>query len=642
MLPRPRFAFSTSLLLLLAAPSLPALQSPAGGGASYTNSTPVTILDVSTVSSSITVSGAFPFLLDVNLRTFITHTFAADLDITLTSPSGTVVTITTDNGSGNDNVFNGTVWDDDGGVPVTDATFTNGVVKPLLAPEEAFGALQGEDPNGLWTLTITDDLGADVGTLHKWTLSIATLDGAPVATTTGVNTITPVAIPDAGTVTATLDVSGAPPFLLDLDLTTFLTHTNAADLDLTLTSPEGTVVTITTDNGGTNDDVFNGTVWDDGGVTPVTDAVYADGVTATPLVPEEAFGAFVGEDPNGTWTLTITDDTALETGSLDSWELSIASTGRNVRLGGESRAFVRKAAFGINWAGHNLGIDADTLAIAGVLNPADFSSDLTGAAVTIGVNGNPIVPTVALTAAGTFASASGASPSLRCKFSPKNGAFALALRGIDLSTVLGLTNTTEFGGVPVTLEVSLVGAGLNVAKVSGDFRFVYATALDKATKGKFSFKTNDSLSGVFQSLRTNAVEQPGGGHLVRAAGPLVDTGGGPLVPTGDVTIAIGSAAPITVPFASLVLTGTGAETLVTLPTGSVAELKSFTIANAKRAFAFATEEVAGTGIPAAVLGSALSHDLPVTISVVTAGGTVDLDTTVELLRKSDTAVSWKR
>ena len=61
---------------------------------------------------------------------------------------------------------------------------------------------------------------------------------------------TPVAIPDGPvTVTSTIDVAGAAPRIADVDLTTFLTHTFAADLDMTLTSPAGTVVTLTTDNG---------------------------------------------------------------------------------------------------------------------------------------------------------------------------------------------------------------------------------------------------------------------------------------------------------------------------------------------------------------------------------------------------------
>jgi uncharacterized repeat protein (TIGR01451 family) len=146
---------------------------------------------------------------------------------------------------------------------------------------------------------------------------------------------TPVAIPTGpAVVTSTVVVSGAGPYLFDLDLTTNITHTFAADLDITLTSPAGTVVTLTTDNGAGNDNVFNGTLWDDdanpAGQVPyttnnglVTDQAYVNLTTATPLVPEEAMGAFIGEDPNGTWTITISDDLAGDGGSLDSWSLDI-------------------------------------------------------------------------------------------------------------------------------------------------------------------------------------------------------------------------------------------------------------------------------------------------------------------------------
>ena len=150
---------------------------------------------------------------------------------------------------------------------------------------------------------------------------------------------TPVTIPGGpAVVTSTVVVSGVGSYLFDLDMTTFITHTFPGDLDITLTSPAGTVVTLTTDNAGTNDDVYNGTVWDDdanpAGQVPyttnnglVTDHAYAIGVLASPLVPEEAMGAFIGEDPNGTWTLTISDDTAVDGGSLNSWSLNIDTFG---------------------------------------------------------------------------------------------------------------------------------------------------------------------------------------------------------------------------------------------------------------------------------------------------------------------------
>ncbi|MEQ1606663.1 MAG: Ig-like domain repeat protein, partial [Pyrinomonadaceae bacterium] len=313
----------------------------------FTNNTPVAIADVATVTSTLNVSGAGAYLTDVDLTTFITHTFAADLDITIQSPAGTIVTLTTDNGAGNDNVFNGTVWDDDanpaGQVPyvtnngiVTDQAYVNLTTASPLVPEEAMGAFIGEDPNGTWTITISDDLTGDTGNLASWTLDLDTLASAPnVTNNPAVTQAVPTAIPTGpAVVTSTLNVSGLGTSIHDVDLTSFVLHTFGADLDITLTSPAGTVVTLTTDNGAGNDNIFNGTVWDDdanpGGQVPyttnnglATDHAYINNVIATPLVPEEAMSAFFGEDPNGTWTVTISDDLAGDGGTLSTWGLQI-------------------------------------------------------------------------------------------------------------------------------------------------------------------------------------------------------------------------------------------------------------------------------------------------------------------------------
>jgi subtilisin-like proprotein convertase family protein len=163
---------------------------------SFTNSTPVTIpTGPAVVTSTLVVAGADTYLIDLNLTTFITHTFASDLDITLMSPAGTVCTLTSDNGLGNDNVFNGTVWDDEanpgGQVPyatnnglATDHTYVNLVTATPLVPEESFGAFRGEDPNGTWTITVSDDFAADVGTLSSWTLDVVTSTCAASCTLT--------------------------------------------------------------------------------------------------------------------------------------------------------------------------------------------------------------------------------------------------------------------------------------------------------------------------------------------------------------------------------------------------------------------------------------------------------------------------
>lgn len=315
----------------------------------FTQSTSVAIpTGPAVITSTLVVSGVGTYLADLDVQTFLTHTFAADLDITITSPAGTIVTLTTDNGAGNDDVFNGTVWDDDansaGQVPyttnnglVTDQAYVNLTLASPLVPEEAMGAFIGEDPNGTWTITISDDLAGEGGSLDSWSLIVTSAAAAPTVVTTTTTQSTPTAIPTGpAVVTSSLVVSGGGTYLSDLNLETFLTHTFAADLDITIASPAGTVVTLTTDNGAGNDNTFNGTTWDDdanpAGQVPyttnsglATDHAYVNLTTASTLVPEEAMAAFIGEDPNGTWTITISDDLAGDGGSLDNWSLIIST-----------------------------------------------------------------------------------------------------------------------------------------------------------------------------------------------------------------------------------------------------------------------------------------------------------------------------
>ena len=228
------------------------------------------------MTSTLEVQGAGAYLTDVDLVTDLVHTFAADLDMTLQSPAGTVVTLSTDNGCVNDNVFTGTTFDDqadpDGQVPyitnagiVTDNPYANNVTATPLVPEESLAAFIGENPNGTWTITISDDLAGDGGALNSWRLDIQSLPAAPEPIATSHENATPTGIPTGpAVVTSTLEVQGAGAYLTDVDLFTDLVHTFAADVDMTLQSPAGTVVTLSTDNGGNrNDNVFTGTTFDD-------------------------------------------------------------------------------------------------------------------------------------------------------------------------------------------------------------------------------------------------------------------------------------------------------------------------------------------------------------------------------------------
>ena len=150
----------------------------------FSNATPLSVpTGPGVVTSTITVSGADPYLWDLNLQTSLQHTFSADLDITIQSPAGTTVTLTTDNGAGTDNVFDGTLWDDSANDPATDHLYTNMVTASPLSPEEPLAAFIGEDPNGNWVLTITDDLAGDGGSLNSWSLMVGASSGCAPALT---------------------------------------------------------------------------------------------------------------------------------------------------------------------------------------------------------------------------------------------------------------------------------------------------------------------------------------------------------------------------------------------------------------------------------------------------------------------------
>jgi subtilisin-like proprotein convertase family protein len=172
-------------------PAAPAC-GPAATTTSFTRHAALTIPEtgLSLNGSALVVSGAGSYLTDVDVITRIRHSFPADLDMTLRSPLGTVVTLSTDNGNSADDAFNGTRWDDDanpaGQVPytnndgmVTDRHFTANGPVATLTPEEPLGAFIGENPNGTWTLAISDDTNNDGGALDEWSLDLATLPGPP-------------------------------------------------------------------------------------------------------------------------------------------------------------------------------------------------------------------------------------------------------------------------------------------------------------------------------------------------------------------------------------------------------------------------------------------------------------------------------
>jgi cysteine-rich repeat protein len=127
------------------------------------------------LASTITVSGAGNHLYDVDVTTDVQHNNANDLDLFLTAPSGKRIDLITTLGGGNDDLYRGTIWDDQAGVPIADQTLPitpNPFVRTV--GEGALSQFLGDDPNGDWTLTAVDHAGGTTGRLNGWSLRIVT------------------------------------------------------------------------------------------------------------------------------------------------------------------------------------------------------------------------------------------------------------------------------------------------------------------------------------------------------------------------------------------------------------------------------------------------------------------------------------
>ena len=141
---------------------------------------PITTTGTPTITSFIEVP--FDGIIQ-DLRVFdldISHSFVGDLFITLTSPSGTTVVLLDRMGfptlnfgcNGDDLLLN---FDDLANNTADDLENTCGDLPAAegdYQPVEALAAFQGESAAGVWTLTITDNVDQDGGTLNFWALDI--------------------------------------------------------------------------------------------------------------------------------------------------------------------------------------------------------------------------------------------------------------------------------------------------------------------------------------------------------------------------------------------------------------------------------------------------------------------------------------
>jgi subtilisin-like proprotein convertase family protein len=167
------------------------------------------------------------------------------------------------------------------------------------------------------TGTIRNDLNADAVAPRRQTFQ-------PAAASL------PVAIPDNSLIEQTIDVTGMPGNILDVNLTLNITHPNVSDLRVTLISPDGASVVLVNGIGGTGAD-FVSTVFDQAATASIDTATAP--FTGT-FRPHGDLRSLNGGNPNGNWVLRVEDLAAGNIGQLNGWSLSIRSAENEPGLSG--------------------------------------------------------------------------------------------------------------------------------------------------------------------------------------------------------------------------------------------------------------------------------------------------------------------
>jgi subtilisin-like proprotein convertase family protein len=140
----------------------------------------------------------------------------------------------------------------------------------------------------------------------------------------------PKAIPDVNSVQSVLNVSGVGN-ILSVTVTVNITHTFDSDLVLTLINPAGTSVTLALNRGGSGDN-FTNTTFSDAAATAISAGTAPFSGT---FRPETALAALIGQNANGTWKLQVEDTSSRDTGTINSWSITLGSNEPSVLTAGD-------------------------------------------------------------------------------------------------------------------------------------------------------------------------------------------------------------------------------------------------------------------------------------------------------------------
>jgi uncharacterized repeat protein (TIGR01451 family) len=151
----------------------------------YSNTTVGNILDTvggacTPVTQTISVSTS-AIVGDVDIGVMLTHTYRSDLRVTIKSPVGTVVQLITNSGGSVDNL--NVLFNDEAAAAITTHSVNNDTVNTIsptppyqrtYQPQTTLSAFDGQNAQGIWTISVCDTVAVDAGVFYRSDLYITT------------------------------------------------------------------------------------------------------------------------------------------------------------------------------------------------------------------------------------------------------------------------------------------------------------------------------------------------------------------------------------------------------------------------------------------------------------------------------------
>ncbi len=133
---------------------------------------PMSIPGKGTFTSTLTASNLPGLIDDVTVNLSLNYSYDGELTVTLISPAGTQIQLFNGIGGSGHN-YTSTTLDDQAGIPIT---LTTAPYTGTFRPMGGLTQLNGEQPNGTWSLKVNSQYGIGTGTLNSWSLHIASAE----------------------------------------------------------------------------------------------------------------------------------------------------------------------------------------------------------------------------------------------------------------------------------------------------------------------------------------------------------------------------------------------------------------------------------------------------------------------------------